>query len=219
MPDWSKIREGYEVGESYRALSREHKVSHVAIRKRSIDDGWTRLPVTRGNQGEGGNQGGNQEGGNQRGNQASGPTHVAQREQFDPNVVKMPQPKDSGAIWSQRLGRFVSRVIDGRFTCEFCGYRSEDLSEHRCRGRDQRRQRANQSPKRTPAMLGDNVEISEPGRSASIWAVTERRIRAEWKRRQRRMRKNREYTGLAKPLEKRLADARRYHIRDYGPIT
>jgi hypothetical protein len=45
QPDWPEIRAGYQANTcSIRALARRHGVSHTAIQKRSVAEGWERQP-------------------------------------------------------------------------------------------------------------------------------------------------------------------------------
>ena len=160
--DWDRIRLEYGTV-SLRKLAERHGVSHTAIRKRAVMEGW-KLETEKVETSAGGNQ----------------------------EVETLPQPVDPGAKWHPVRRCFVSRVVDGKFTCLKCGFRAGDLSGHEC---DQ-----------------PDLWVS----SDDVWAETEARIRSEY--RDPTPEELKEMPAL-KTVEERLENARRYHdwhIREFN---
>lgn len=107
-------------------------------------------------------------------------------------VETLPQPVDPGAKCHPVRRCFVSKVVDGKFTCLRCGFRTESLEDHECDRPD--------------------LWVS----STDVWAETEARIRSEY--RDPTSEELKEMPAL-KTVEERLENARRYfdwHVREFN---
>ena len=100
--DWDKIRVEYEHGATTRFLGEKYGVDHLKIWRRAKKEGW------------------------------SVSSESETETKSETRVSNEPSPFDPGSKWSPKLGCFVSKVVDGKFSCLKCGYRSEDLSDHTC---------------------------------------------------------------------------------------